>query len=256
LHSNIKINIEPLVMKLRIICTLGLFCAKFTSAQFTDSTRHLLSYASTGIYNKTNNSKSYLFSNNLKFSVRKKSISLNSATTWLYGWQLKQISNNDFSTSLDFNLYKTWPHFYYWGLAAYDKSYSLKINNRLQAGLGAAYSFIDREDAYVNLSNGLLYEGSNLNITDSVKTIYNTLRNSLRIRHRFHINKLTTFEGTYFWQPSLYDKNDYILKAGTTLSVKLRTWLSLTAAANYNKVNRTKRESLLITFGLSAEKYF
>jgi hypothetical protein len=243
-------------MKQLITLILGLFFAKFTVAQFTDSTRYYVGYASTGVFNKTNNSYSYLFSNNLKFSARKKNISLNNATSYIYGWQQKQITNNDFSSSLDFNIYKTGSHFYYWGLAAYDKSYSLKINNRLQAGLGVAYSFIDKENAFFNLSDGILYEASNLNLNDSVKNDYHILRNSFRVRHHFIVNKIITLDGTYFWQPSFYDKKDYILKSNTTLSVKLRKWLSLTTTANYNKVNITERESLLITFGISVEKYF
>jgi hypothetical protein len=243
-------------MKKLLTLAIGLFFAKFTFSQFSDSVRHYVGFTSTGVFNKTNNSYSYLFSNNLKFSMRHKSISLNNATTWIYGWQQKQITNNDFSSTMDFNLYKAGPKFYYWGLAAYDKSYSLKINNRLQAGLGAAYSFIDKENAFVNISEGVLYEASNLNLNDTAKDVYHTLRNSLRFRHRLIFNKIVTFDGTYFWQPSFYDNKDYILKFTTTLSFKLLTWLNFTAAANYNKVNRTQRESLLMTFGISAEKYF
>jgi hypothetical protein len=256
LHPYKRIKSNLVVMKQLIILVLGIFFAKFTVAQFTDSTRHYVGYTATGVFNKTNSSSSYLFSNNLKFSARQKNLSLNNATAYVYGWQQKQITNNDFSSSLDFNIYKTGSHFYYWGLAAFDKSYSLKINNRLQAGLGAAYSFIDKENAFVNVSNGILYEFSNLNLNDSVKNIYHILRNSLRVRHRFIINKIISLDGTYFWQPSFYDKKDYILKSTTTLSVKLRKWLNLIATANYNKVNLTQRENLLMTFGISAEKYF
>ncbi len=233
-----------------------LFFAKLVFCQFNDSTHYFISYASTGTINKTEHSNSYLFANALKFSTRKKSISLNSANTWLYGWQGESLTNNDFSSVLDFNVYKAIPHFYYWGLANYDKSYSLKINNRLQTGVGVAYSFVDMETAFFNISDGILYEASDLKINDSVNNKYNTLRNSLRIRYRLSFNKILILDGTHFWQPSFYDGRDYILKTNISLSVKLRKWLNLTSAAVYNKVNRTQRENLLVTFGLVAEHYF
>jgi hypothetical protein len=67
---------------------------------------------------------------------------------------------------------------------------------------------------------------------------------------------MVILDGTHFWQPSFYDGKDYILKTNISVSVKLRKWLNLSSAAVYNKVNRTQRENLLITFGLVAERYF
>lgn len=233
-----------------------LLYAKPALCQFNDTTRYLVGYTATGVVNRTSTGSSYVFSNALKFATRRKSVSLNSASSWVYGWQQQKRTNNDYASSLDFNLYKTFTHFYYWGLANYDKSYSLRINNRWQAGLGAAYSIVDRQTAHFNISNGILYEASNLRINDSVKNVYRILRNSLRIRYRFVISSIIILDATHFWQPSFYDKTDYILKSNTTLSVKLRKWLDVTTTAAYNKVNRTRRENLLITFGLNAEKYF
>jgi Protein of unknown function, DUF481 len=239
-----------------LLVITGLIFSTFAFSQFNDSTHYFFSYASTGIINKTNNSNSYLFSNALRFSTRKKNISLNSANSWIYGWQGSNRTNNDFSSSLDFNLYKTFPHFYYWGLATYDKSYSLKINSRTQEGVGIAYNFIDRKTAYFNISDGILYEASNVNVHDSVNEAYHTLRNSLRVRGRFVIHDIIVLDATSFWQPSFNDGKDYIIKSDMTLSLKIKKWLNITAAASYNKVNHTRRENLLMTFGLTAEKYF
>jgi hypothetical protein len=243
-------------MKKLMVMAAALFCATLSFSQFNDSTHYMASYASTGVINKTNTRSSYVFSNILKFAMRQKSTTLNNFNSWTYGWQQRNLTNNDFSSTLDFNLYRTLPHFYYWGLTAYDKSYSLKINHRWQAGLGAAYSFVDRETAFVNISNGILYETGSLNVGDTAKDRYRTLRNSLRLRYRFVINNMITLDATHFWQPSLSDKKDYILKSNTTLAVRLYKWLNITAAANYNKVSRTRRENLLMTFGLAAERYF
>src|SRR5215218_1246113 len=127
-------------MKKLLLSFPGLLWASFSFAQFTDSTHYLVSYEATGVINKTNTGSSTVLSNALRLAVRQKRISLNSFNSWVYGWQQHDLSNNDFSSTLDFNLYKTLSRFYYWGLASFDKSYSLKINSRLQTGLGIAYN--------------------------------------------------------------------------------------------------------------------
>lgn len=233
-----------------------LFSSEEVYSQFNDSVHHYVNFTSSGIINKTNNSSSYVLNNALRFNISKKSIRLNSSTRWMYGEQQKQLTNNDFNTSLDFNLYKTLPHFYYWGLANYDKSYSLRINNRLQAGLGIAYNIIDTTTAFLNVSDGILYENSNLRINDSTNSYYSIFRNSFRLRYRFVISQVIIVEGTNFFQNSLSSKNDYIINANNSVSLRLRSWLSLTAAANYNRTQQTNRENILVTFGLTAERYF
>lgn len=243
-------------MKQWMILLTGLLVTLSSFSQYTDSTHHYTSLSSTGVINNTKDGNSYVITNALKFGIRKKSIALNSTNSWVYGQQQDRLTNNDFSAVLDFNVYKTFDNFYYWGLLNYDKSYSLKINNRLQAGLGVAYSFVDQPKAYLNISDGILYESSDLNLGDTAKSVYNTFRNSLRLRYRFVIRELVVLDGTNFWQPSLSYGNDYILKFNNSLSFKLNKWISFTTAATYNKVSRTARENLLLTFGLTLEKYF
>ena len=123
-------------------------------------------------------------------------------------------------------------------------------------GVGAAYSFIDKPNAFFNLSNCILYELSDLKKNDTTRDIYSTFRNSFRVRFRIAHNDLVVFDGVSFIQNSLQYKNDYIINATTNLSLKLRKWLSLTTSLTYNKIKRTNRENLLLTYGLSAEKYF
>src|SRR3954462_15793171 len=98
--------------------------------QFNDTVHHYVNFGSTGIINRTNTGNSYVLTNGLRFNISRKNIRLNSTNSWIYGAQQKNLTNNDFTSTLDFNLYKAASHFYYWGLANYDKSYSLKINNR------------------------------------------------------------------------------------------------------------------------------
>lgn len=245
-----------MIVKKTALLVIIFFSALVVHSQFSDSVFHYVSYAATGVINKTNNASSYVLTNGLRFNINKKRIRLNSSNNWIYGEQQKRLTNNDFTSTLDFNLYKASSNFYYWGLANYEKSYSLKINNRLQAGLGLAYSIIDTTTAFLNVSDGILYENSSLKLNDSTN-IYNSLfRNSFRLRYRFVIGNIVILDGTNFLQNALSNSNDYIIKASNSVSVKLRKWLNLTSTATYNRNQVTRRENLLITFGLSAEKYF
>jgi hypothetical protein len=63
-------------------------------------------------------------------------------------------------------------------------------------------------------------------------------------------------DGSNFLQNSLDRKQDYIIRSTTNLSFKLQKWLSLTTSLNYNRANRTQSENLLLTYGLTVEKYF
>jgi hypothetical protein len=102
------------------------------------------------------------------------------------------------------------------------------------------------------VSDGLLYEETSLYETSK----YETFRNSFRIKHKFVFKKLITLEGSHFWQQSLSSWDDYIIKSNATLSIKLKSWLSLTGALTYNKVNINRQENFLLNVGLSFEKYF
>ena len=127
-------------------------------SQFNDSVHYYLRFASTGFFNKTNNSSSYIFNNALAFNTKKKKVSFNTTVSWIYGAQLHRLNNNDFNAQGYINLNKGIHKLYYWGLLTYDKSYSLKINHRSQAGAGVAYNLIDSPFLKVNLSDGILYE--------------------------------------------------------------------------------------------------
>lgn len=82
-------------------------------SQFNDSTSYVLNYNTGGSVNKTDDSKTYLLNNALRLGIRKKTVSLNFNNKWVYGKQNQQLTNNDFSSSLDFNLYQTFPHFFF-----------------------------------------------------------------------------------------------------------------------------------------------
>jgi hypothetical protein len=244
-------------MKKYILIGIAGFFSKLLPAQFSDSVTYYTGLNSSGTYNKTNDGgELYNLNNALNLNIKKKSISLNSTSKWVYGKQNDILTNNDYSSTLDFNLYKTLPHFYYWGLANYNSSYSLKINNQLQGGLGIAYNLIDRENAKLNLSDGLIYEYNDVVLSDSSTEIYSTWRNSFRLSFRFDIRSRVFINSVSFFQNSLNYGDDYIIKSDNSLGIKLKKWLSLTTSLSYNKFSKTKRENLLITYGLLIEKYF
>jgi hypothetical protein len=234
---------------------LGTIATKNTYAQFNDSTHYHTVFLSSGSLNKTNDATAYLLNNSFKFNIKKKVVSMNFTNNWIYGKQDAGLTNNDFSTTFDFNLYKGPPHFYYWGLANYNTSYSLKINNQLLTGLGVAYSLVETKNAYLNISDGILYDLSDLVINET-RDVYHTYRNSFRLTFRFNIAERVVIDGSNFLQNSLDRKQDYIIRSTTNLSFKLQKWLSLTTSLNYNRVNRTQSENLLLTYGLTVEKYF
>ncbi|MGO4293123.1 DUF481 domain-containing protein [Chitinophaga sp. RAB17] len=243
-------------MKRIVLLLLTLFSCFTTAAQFSDSVHYYLKYASTGSVNNTNDGNSFLLNNNLGFKMSKKKLVLNTAASYVYGKQDRSITNNDFSAFMDISVLRNEKKIYYWGLATFDKSFSLKINNRFQGGGGVAYYVIHHANARLNISDGLLFEASNLYLHDTIPDIYQTVRNSLRINYKWVIINMIVLEGSNYIQNSLTHGDDYIIKCDNSLSVKLRSWLSLTAAMTYNKLNRTNRENLLVNYGVTVEKFF
>jgi len=234
------------------------FCCIFSchhaAAQFNDTTHYFINVASTGAINQTNNSNTYLLNNSIRYSMKFDKFRFNTFANYTYGAQEKNLTNNDLVLTADGNFYQR-KHFFYWILANYTSSYSLKILSQLQSGAGAAYSFFDTANAYLNISDGILYERGDL-FVDTVHDRYNTLRNSFRLVFRFTIKDLFIFEGQNFLQNSLSTISDYVIKSNLLLTVRLKKWLGLTAGFNYNKFNRTARENLFFNYGLRFEKYF
>ena len=241
----------------RYLCVVVVMLSNLeVMGQFNDSTDYYVKYSSTGIINKTNEQNSYVLHNNLRLNFYKKNFSVNTTNGWIYGKQQHRLANNDFTSTVDFDLYKTDRHIYYWGLVNYEKSFSLNIDNRLQTGLGLGYYLIDRKSLVLQVSDGILYENSELTNNENSNEHYETARNSLRVKFRFLFKDHLTFENIAFMQHSLEDKNDYIIRSTTNLSVKLYKWFSISANITYNKLNNTSRENLLVNYGLTFERYF
>jgi hypothetical protein len=242
--------------RLSPLIILLLFFIKNATAQFSDSVHYFVAYSATGIINTTQTGKSYVFNNLLRANVNKNDVSFNSGYSWIYGKQNAVRSNNDFNVTADIGYRKDSSRFEYWALANYDKSLSLLINHRLQYGGGLSYDIIKSNNNRLNVSNGILYENSNLRLDNNVMDIYQTWRNSLRLKYYFHIRDIIALEGVHFLQNSFSMKTDFIVKSYSSLTLKIYRWVNFTTALTYNKLNRLKRENLLLTVGLSFEKYF
>src|SRR6185312_4749773 len=239
-----------------LLFTLFIFLSSISFAQFNDSVHHHFSFASSGTINKTQETSSYVLTNAAGYEVNKKKIGFNAGASWIYGQQDKKLSNNDVSVSSNLDFLKNVQKLYYWALLNFDESYSLKINYRFQFGVGVGYTFVNNPALNLVVSDGFLYETSDL--TDPVlgKDIYQTVRNSFRVKYKWSFKNTIILQGTDFIQPSLISLKDYILKFNNQLSVKLNKWLAINAAMDYNKISRTNRENLLITYGVTIDKYF
>jgi hypothetical protein len=216
-----------------------------------------MNLSGTGNLNRTNTGTTYLLNNTMQFQVNKKKFSLNSMASHVYGRNLASKTNDDLLATLNLDILKGMQKFYYWALAGYEKSFSLKVDKRFQTGAGVGYIFVDNAKANLEISDGLLFETTELAVPDQRgQASYQTVRNSLRLKYRFIIKEIFRFDGINFYQPSLSDGRDYILKLNTNFSIKLYKWLSLTTSFNYNRQNNTSTENLLLSYGLTLEKYF
>lgn len=239
------------------ILFLFFICVQYAQAQYDDTAVYYVKANLTGVYNKTNTTESYLTNNALRFSVSKKRSIFNAFGNWVYGKQKTGLTNNDYNVSTDFNVYNNKQVFFLWGYGAYDNSYSLKIDSRVQVGSGLGWDILKSTVLSISLSNGLIYEYSNFApSTDPLYRDSETVRNSFRIKYTLYVNKVIKLRGSNYWQQSLENEVDYNLKFTNSMEFKIKKWLSFTIATTYNKINSTSRENFLLTYGLTFDKSF
>lgn len=244
------------MLKKVTLLILSILYFQFSFCQLNDSVHHHFAFTSTGVYNKTKDQQSFVFNNAIAFEVNKERITYNTGASWIYGTQNKQLSNNDFSAAANIDYLKGIRRLSYWALVNYDNSYSLQINYRFQSGVGIGYSIFKKPNFNLEASNGFVFETSDLTDPNLGKDVYQTVRNSLRLKYKWSYNETFSLEGTNFYQPSLISFNDFILKLNNKLSIKLNKWLSVNAAMTYNKISRTNRENLLLTYGVTVENFY
>lgn len=223
-----------------------------------DTTIYRFGFTGTGNVNKTRaNGTSYIFNNSTRFSVDKRILTVNAYANWIYGENTSTKTNHDFLATLDADLFKHTRKLYYWALATYEKSFSLKIDDRFQVGAGLGYTLVNSNQLNLVVTDGLLYEKTDLRETDKYgRNNYKTVRNSFRLKNRLKISELITVDGVHFLQHSLSDSEDYIIRTTNTVNFKIKKWLSFTVGLTYNKLNFTKSENLLFNYGITIENTF
>lgn len=222
-----------------------------------NKTDHTFQISIGGNYSQSSSKKiSMMFNNKLGYSVAKNQLALNANANWVYETQNKALSKNDFNFGLDFNYYfNDFKKFYAWGLNNYETAYSLKINHQYQAGAGLAYELIDNSILFLRLSNGLLWETSDI-IDAGEQVLYETWRNSFRLQFRANYQDKVKFKYTGFWQPSLIDFEDQLLKMNAQLLIKIWKALDFKFEGQYNRVTRTKQENILLNYGFAYKIQF
>jgi len=225
------------------------------TVRLSDSVKFHLAITSTGSFNQSEKTSTYLMNNAFRLNAVHRLFSVNVFGSYVYGLSGQSLTNNDMIASVDGNYYLPHSKFFLWILVNYTSSYSLQIKGLFQSGAGVAYDFIKTKNNRLNLSDGIIYEKDNLYI-DTAFDIYSTFRNSLRFAFKWTIINKVVFEGSNFLQNSFSDKDDYIIRSNLALLINLNKWLSVTSAFIYNRFNKTGRQNILLTYGLRIEKDF
>lgn len=231
-----------------------------------------LEVSASGSLNKTATDLINVYNTHIRYSYTLDKTEFNAQTKWIYGSKLAGISNNDVTITLDGNRFHDQKkHLNSWILGSFTSSYSLNIYSQLQAGVGLAYKFEllkqdrikkdEKETPYQNLitlrvSNGIIYEHSNILNKESVQEMYYILRNSLRLQLVANMWHNVSLRGTYFWQPALNDIKDVNMIADVSLGIKLSNNIKFDTKFAYNYITRTAKENLIFTYGISTTFMF
>jgi hypothetical protein len=225
-------------------------------AQVKERSKYSFNLSFTGMINRTESARTELFNSGFRAEVDTGRFAFNTMMAWIYGKQNKIRSNDDYSFISDLNYRVDSRRFVVWTLFNYEKSYSLRIKSRAQIGSGLSYNVLNANNYRLNISDGILYERSDVLLPDSTASHYQTFRNSLRLKYKFQFLDRLSLDGVHFIQNSLSRKNDYILKSNFAVAMKLYRWINLNIQLSHNKVNRQRRENFLFTIGISIDKTF
>lgn len=251
---------------------ISLSTAYISNISAQDNKPHKLDLSATGSLNKTADDLINIYNTNVRYNYIIQNAEFNANAKWVYGSKSAGLSNNDVNVTLDGNLYHDHKkHFNSWVLGAFTSSYSLNIYSQFQAGVGLAYKFEllkkertkndDKATTYQDLitfrvSDGIIYEQSNILNKESVQEMYYILRNSLRLQLVANLWNNASLRGTYFWQPALHDIKDVNMTADVSLGIKLSNNIKFDTRFSYNYITRTAKENLIFTYGISTTFLF
>lgn len=162
--------------------------------------------AADGTYTSGNVNRALIqFSSALDFN-NSKIIKFSSSPSYIYGQQNKVLAEKelfvDFRTSI---LHER--KFYYLAFTSFEKSNLRKINDRFIGAAGVGLKLVQKDHAYISVTNVLLYEKTDFEINEKFPD-RNLWRNSTRLfgEYTFHDSKLS-LSHTLFLQPSITEKN-------------------------------------------------
>jgi hypothetical protein len=236
--------------------TLAITILCFSSfAQFNDSTRYYLGYSLTGSYNKNHLNTSFVLSNSLQFKHKAEDLLYNLNLRHVLGKQQYRTVNNDFTGLFDVNRFLFFPGFYTWGLASYSSLFSVNVDHQVQIGAGIAYNLVNKKRFKLNLSDGIIYDFSQIRVSDSIPLTYGTYRNSVRLQVKLFVKEFFTLQSAVYVQHSLKTSHDMIIRGEGELILHLSDVIKGNMKVQYNQFSLTEQKSLFITWGILLNKY-
>ena len=97
------------------------------TVRIRDTIRYHLTITSTGSYNQSEKTSTYLMNNAFRLNAVHRLFSVNAFGSYVYGLSGQSLTNNDMIASIDGNYYLQHSKFFLWILVNYTSSYSLQI---------------------------------------------------------------------------------------------------------------------------------
>ncbi|MGA0555826.1 DUF481 domain-containing protein [Larkinella sp. VNQ87] len=161
-----------------------------------------------------------------------------SSPTFAYGQQNGQLNEREFLADFRATLFHE-RRFYYLGFGATEVSNLRKIRNRLTGGAGVGYKLVSRKNAYLSVTNVLLYEYTDFITNTAEVPDVNVLRNSTRLLGEFQWDDgRYSINQTVFLQPALNQPN---FRWNGSLSFQMR----LTALVSIRTMVQNSYESVV-----------
>jgi hypothetical protein len=135
-----------------------------------------------------------------------KLLKLSSSPSFIYGQQNKQVNEREFFADLRTTILydKT---LYYLAFGSFEKSNLRKINDRLIGAAGIGIKLLQKKNAYISVTNVLLYEWTDFIINTDIPD-KNLWRNSTRLFGEYTLGDGKMYiSHTLFLQPSITEKN-------------------------------------------------
>ncbi|RRA99847.1 DUF481 domain-containing protein [Larkinella rosea] len=130
-----------------------------------------------------------------------------SSPSFAYGRQNQQLNEREILADFRTTFLQE-KRFYYLGFGAIEISNLRKIRQRLTGGAGVGYKLISKKNAYLSVTNVLLYEYTDFITNTAEVQDINVLRNSTRIvgEYQWHDGRYSITH-TAFFQPALNQPN-------------------------------------------------